>query len=55
MFLKAIKRLLCEHEFRTLYLDSKFHMECEEPVHHWVCQCRKCGKRILVESKRTVM
>jgi RNase P subunit RPR2 len=53
--LKAIKQALCEHEFRTLYLDYKFHVEREEPVRYWVCRCRKCEKIMRVESRRAVL
>ena len=49
------RQLLCEHEFYTLYLDSRFHTEREALVHHWVRRCRKCGKVIRVESKRGVL
>ena len=46
--LKAIRQAFCEHEFHTLYLDSRFHTEREALVHHWVCKCKKCGKIIRV-------
>lgn len=53
--LEAIKQLLCEHEFSTLYPDVKFRYEREQPVRYWVCRCRKCSKIIRIESRRTVL
>ncbi len=53
--LEAIKQLLCEHEFRTLYLDSRIRYDREQPVRYWVCGCHKCGKIIRIESRRTVL
>lgn len=47
--------LLCEHEYRTLYPDALFRYEREQPVRYWVCRCRKCGKIIRRESRRTVL
>ena len=42
----------CKHEFKVLYLDSKFHMEKDFMVHSWVCRCSKCGKVRRIDSKR---
>lgn len=54
-FLEMLKQALCEHEYHTCYLDSRFRVERENPVRYWVCKCRKCGKVIRVESKRAVL
>ena len=53
--IEIIKQALCEHDFHTLYLDAKFHTERGESVRYWVCGCKKCGKRIRIESKKTVL
>lgn len=53
--LKALRQLLCEHEFSMFYPDVKFRYEREQPVRYWVCRCRKCGKIIRRESRRTVL
>lgn len=52
---QIFRQLLCDHEFRTLYLDSRIRYDREQPVRHWVCKCGKCGQIIRVESRRTVL
>lgn len=48
------KQLLCEHEYHVLYPDVKFRYDRGQPVRYWVCECRKCGKRMRRESRRAV-
>lgn len=50
-----LRRMFCEHEWDVLYLDSRFHVERENPIHYWICRCKKCRKIMRVESGRRVM
>lgn len=53
--LKLIRQALCEHEYHVLYPDVKFRYDRGQPVRYWLCQCRKCGKRTRIESRKAVM
>ena len=50
--LKALRQLLCEHEYRTLHSDVLFRYEREQPVRYWLCRCEKCGKVERIESRK---
>ena len=49
--LNKVRMLFCEHDFKVLYLDSRFYVEKDFRVHDWVCKCSKCGKIHRIASK----